>query len=81
MTAIEKKKMEKLLETAIYHARKSKYYFSEYEQHKQKGDKLHMEIAQREADFHLGFAEGIAQTLAVLLYRGDGMAELQELLN
>lgn len=81
MTATEKKKMEQLLETAIRHAKTSKRYFAEYEEYKQQGDGLHMEIAQREADFHLGFAEGISHALAVLLYRGDGIAELQELLD
>lgn len=78
MTKIEKQRCEKLIEKAKENLDLSDMYWKDYEKLKERENKTDTEIAMRQADQHIGYAEGIYQALVVIGYSSTSMEELTE---
>lgn len=77
MTKIEYKKCVKLMEEAIRNGEKAREEFVEATEANEKGN---FELLRLQAQSHLGYAEGIQQSLAILNFKHDRMKELSALL-
>ncbi len=80
MTTYEKEKCRKLLEEAIQVCNRANEEYMEYERLIKEDDKVNAEVKLRQADYKLGYANGIHQVLAVLRFQNDMMKELERLL-
>lgn len=78
MTKVEKQRCEKLTEEAVKNLNLSDMYWQKYEKLKEQEKKTDTEIAMRQADQHIGYAEGIYQALTVIGYYSASMEELTE---
>ena len=80
MTKLEYMKCEKLMNEAIRNAENANESWKKYERYK-KDNMVEVEIGMREFDYHMGYAEGINQALAVIGFKHERMAELCKLIN
>ena len=80
MTKIENKKCEKLMYEAICKAKCSNEEYKAYENLSRAGIIIEANIKLRQADQHIGYAEGIHQLLAVLGFNHKDMKVLGDLL-
>ena len=81
MTKLEYKKCEKLMEEAIRNAEAANENWGKYLVAEKNKVALDMEINMRDYDYHIGYAEGINQALAVIGFKHERMAELCKLIN
>lgn len=80
MTKIEYRKCEKLMEEAIQKGRQAQNEYNEAECFRRIGNHFAVEIEQRKADQHYGYAEGINQVLVTLGFKHNRMRDLSELI-
>lgn len=76
MTKVEYAKCEKLMEEAIQKAEQAK---KEFDKTELENDFVGKNILLAMAYSHLGYADGINQTLAVIGFKHERMKELSEL--
>lgn len=76
MTKVEYEKCEKLMEEAIQKAEQAK---EEFDKARSEKDIYNLQVLMESAQNHLGYAEGINQTLAVIGFKHERMKELSEL--
>ena len=81
MTKLENKKCEKLMNEAIRNAEAANEFWKKYERYKNENNMIEAEIGMRESDFHRGYAEGINQALAVIVFKHELMVELGKLIS
>ena len=81
MTKLEYTKCEKLMDEAIRNAENANKDWEKYLVAEKNKVALDMEFNLRNCDYHRGYAEGISQALAVIGFKHERMAELQELLD
>lgn len=77
MTKVEKERCEKLMEEAIQKAEQAKEEFNKARSEK---DVYDLQMLMESAQNHLGYAEGINQTLACIGFKHEWMKELGNLL-
>ena len=77
MTKVEKERCEKLMEEAIQKAEQAKEEFNKARSEK---DVYDLQMLMESAQNHLGYAEGINQTLAYIGFKHERMKELGNLL-
>lgn len=77
MTKVEKARCEKLMEEAIQKAKQAKKEFNKAESEK---DITSKSILLEMAHSHLGYADGINQTLVCIGFKHERMKELEDLL-
>lgn len=77
MTKVEYAKCEKLMEEAIQKAKQANEEFNKARLEK---DIYNLQILMESAQNHLGYAEGINQTLACIGFKHERMKELGNLL-
>ena len=80
MTKVEKIKLEKLMQRAIYLAKLSSREYEKAEQYLRDQKPVEWEVAQRGADQYYGWASGLEQALTVLNFKHEHMKTLQDLL-
>lgn len=77
MTKVEYAKCEKLMEEAIREAKDAQKDFIEAWK---EDDQLQRKILRERGQYHLGYAEGINQTLVCIGFKHERMEELGNLL-
>ena len=80
MTKSEKHNCELLMYEAISNAENAKMEYAEAKKHLVDANELEREIAQRKADQHIGYAEGIHQALSVIGFKHEDMKRLENLI-
>lgn len=81
MTKLEYTKCEKLMNEAIRNAENANESWKKYERYKKENNIVEAEIGMREFDYHIGYAEGINQALAIIGFKHERMAELCKLIS
>lgn len=80
MTKLELKKCEKLMYEAIREAELAKKQYDEAEKYLKAENTIEWNVAQRKADQHMGYAEGVNQVLAGLNFKHKDMRTLSKLI-